>query len=293
MHFTGTDPLTLEYDNPYLELIDTQTTGETWRVKGSVDTTAWLDFDYLDTTWKHLIRLPYDPENVRARFDMECQLRNVIVRDDSPYVTWEGLEASAEIYKIEEETGALKVMLWNDPSWETQMRFNTGTIIEMLVPLHIDKIYEQTTDANIQCYDYLVAREGLNIIGGLAVQGDPPIETNKCVRMNNLDMKLVCTITFTTANIAGGEGQGTNNQYVYRKITGETELDCMIFYPVITSANLEGAGSKGVQAVIVYEPFTVGGDWKVCLIIHDHDDHHADEVIVEVYQWQHNPADHT
>ena len=35
LHFVGTDPLTLEYDDPYLELIDTQTTGETWRIKGS------------------------------------------------------------------------------------------------------------------------------------------------------------------------------------------------------------------------------------------------------------------
>ena len=290
LHFTGTDPFTLEYNAPCLEFIDTQTTGEKWRIKGSVDSTPWLDIDYDNSGWKHLIRLPYSPGTQRALFTLDVQMNTLIVRDATPNVVFEGTEPSAADYLIEENTGVLNIRYWDDPDWDILMRFNDDTSLDILVPLKIDQIGELTADAGVTINDPLTLDETLTATGGLTLNGTPAIVTEKCITAANLDMDLVCTLTFSVSDIQGGELQGTSNQYVYKAITGATGGGLMWYLPLIKSATLHGTGSKGVEACIVYDPQST---WQVCIIIHDYEYDVSDEVVIEVYEWQVDPADHT
>ena len=296
LHFTGGDPLTLEYDDPYLEFIDTQSSGETWRIKGSVDGTAWLDIDYYDTgtsTWVNLMRFPRAPSAQRAQMDMDVQVMTLIVRDNTPTVTFEGLEANAEIFRFEEDTGVLNIDFYNSGTtdWDT-LAMLTNTHIVMYVPVQMDEIYEYSLGSGITLKDNVIAEANLDVAGEVTftgtvnLDGALPVATDKCIAANNLGMKKVCVLTFSDNEINAGDNHD-GNQYVYKSVTGATGGGLLWFEPMIYSAVLPL--SYGVEVKMVY---ATSDTWQVCIVVHGFSHSVTDEVVIDVYEWQENPADH-
>jgi len=299
LHFAGTDPFTLEYSDPYVEFIDTQTTGETWRIHATVDTTAFLDIDVYDSGWENRLRIPFDHANDRWEVIGVVTARNFVPRGTSPYVLWEGTEPSAEFYRIREDAGMFQVQWYNSvtPAYEDLMYFDTTDGVHIIPDVYLDVIRPHTGVGPVEVTGALTVSAHLTVEGPLVLTGTPPISTPKVLGIENMNMDKVDTLTLTntqlitTYAITNDIDGGSDLHVAAVPISNVLAHDCKIFHLCVTGQTL---GTTDGEFVEVTPVVNNAGLWHALIKIWNY--HAADSgrsLVIEVYQWVGEPDDHT
>ena len=263
-HFVGTDPFTLEYNDPYIEFIDTQTSGETWRILATVDTTAWLEVGYYTTSWQTLMRLPYDPTSDEAELDFYMRVWDVRINCDVPKLIFDGTEGSGEIWRMSESAGSFLLQCYD----------SSGTP-------HWDNVLSFAHSSGDATFGGVVKVDEIADVGGSGVTIDV---ADKQISAPALNMDKVCTLHFVNANF--GSYVSTTTRRAGLPLNPQPSNSNPIIFPVITNVTLQSGAAHAWCTVGKLANET----WYIYCFIWGFQTG-TNNVDVDVYVFQDDPAD--